>query len=864
MAAALSASQWRALRPVLDAALDLDDAAREAYIDELRRRDPAQVEPLLRMLLRQHDSALLDQPAAALAADELMTQTQEVHREFESSAREDRHLGQRVGAFELVRLLGAGGMGRVYLAERVQGGFRQRAAIKLIGGVHPGLRQRFAQERQILADLNHPGIARLIDGGETEDGFPFLAMEYIDGVPPQHWLAQHKHDGKAVLALFIQIADALAYAHQRGVIHRDIKPANVLVDADGRAKLLDFGIARVIEGGDSDGLTGAGLGPMTPDYAAPEQFRGGRLGPATDLYQFGVLLYRLLSGRLPYTATTRDPLAFARAVDSETRLSLTEALRASESTQPEWLDGARLSALDKLIGKLLARQPDRRPADFEAVAATLRSMLEPTPAVPAATRLRPTGRGTRAAGLVLLLTLLGGAGLYYWSGRSLPADPAASYGVWEDHPALIAFGLRPENLHASDSGTVATLRQAFLAEARGDADAARALFEVAHNSDPQTPVPALMLSYWVPRSAGADLRNRWQEARDARLERVDDPYLALFARFVDADRSGSSAALRDAAAMLELRPEAWFLRMARAHRYNALGARQQALAELQAIESPSLAHRKLVEAIADRASLGDLAGARKLAAQVRDQVGPARRLVLEARLAFSAGELRRSRDLFWQAGETARGEGDFVIEARARLWAGLFSGALDERARAKEQLRLAQVRLDETGLHDYAAEASLALVQLAAFDGDTVALERARDAAEERLQRTDQDYLKDHYRLAMLRITPPVDAALPCPACGAGEDPQAPKLIEARQALLLGSPEQARVILQQLYDEGVGSGMLREEAALLARELGLDHPPLGAIDPPFGPYSRFAARWALGEGASVTPPLAQARRGVPE
>jgi serine/threonine-protein kinase len=848
MAAALSASQWKALRPVLDAALDLDDTARDAYIEELRLRDPEQVEPLLRMLLRQDQSAPLDQPAAALAADELMTRTQETGEIPELSMRADRHLGQRVGAFELVRLLGAGGMGRVYLAERVQGGFRQRVAIKLIGGVHPGLHLRFAQERQILADLNHPGIARLIDGGETADGFPYLAMEYIDGVPPQEWLAARKHDGRAVLGLFIQIADALAYAHQRGVIHRDIKPANVLVDEHGRAKLLDFGIARVVEGSGSGGLTGAGLGPMTPDYAAPELFRGGRLGPATDLYQYGVLLFRLLGGQLPYSATSRDPLAFASAVDSETRLSLSQVLQAGESTRPEWLVGVKLARMDSLIARLLARQPERRPADFEQVAGALRAMQEPLAQAPEL----PPGRA-RWSWLALPLALLVLAGLLAWDGAWWSSKPPAAADAWEDHPALTAFGLRTANLHPAADGTVATLRQAFLAEARGDAAAARALFEVAHSSDPLTPVPALMLSYWMPRSADQATRTRWQEARDSRLAQVDDAYLDLFARFIDADRAGSSEALRDAAAMLELRPEAWFLHLARAHRYNALGARQQALTELQAIAPASLAHRKFIDVIADRASLGDLAGARSLAAQLQGEVSPARRLALEARLAFSAGELRQSRDLFWQAASAARDEGDFSLEARARLWAGLFSGALDERAKAKEQLRLAQVRLRETGMLGYAAEAGLALMQLAALDDDQPALAQAREAAEAMLQLTGEAYLKDHYRIAVLRLAPGEATELPCPACGAGEDPQAPALIEVRLALLRGAPEQARQSLQQLYDEGIGSGMLQEEAALLARELGITYPPLLAIDPPFGPYSRFVARWALGEGASVAP-----------
>ena len=202
--------------------------------------------------------------------------------------------GTRIGAFEVVEQIGSGGMGAVFLGARVVGGFELTVAIKLMLASDDITRERFRAEMEILASLRHPHIAQLIDGGEGADGALYLAMEYVDGVPLDEYCEQQGLDTKARIRLLLTIADALAHAHRNLVIHRDIKPNNILVGhQDGRPRLLDFGIAKLLGEQRDRNLTMPGYGPMTPTYAAPEQFRGEPVTVATDVYQFGVLMYRV-------------------------------------------------------------------------------------------------------------------------------------------------------------------------------------------------------------------------------------------------------------------------------------------------------------------------------------------------------------------------------------------------------------------------------------------------------------------------------------------------------------------------------------------------------------------------------------------
>ena len=235
------------------------------------------------------------------------------------AAQNDRIDGLRIGPYRLVRELGRGGMGTVYLAVRSDDAFQKRVALKVLkrGMDTDAIVRRFRNERQILASLDHPYISGLLDGGTTPDNLPYFAMEFVEGQPIDEYCEARRLDTTARLEMFTKICAAVQYAHQNLIIHRDIKPANVLVTADGTPKLLDFGIAKLLNadrGGQTYAATAAGSPLMTPEYASPEQVRGEVVTTATDVYSLGVLLYELLTGRRPYQLTSRTPAEIARVV----------------------------------------------------------------------------------------------------------------------------------------------------------------------------------------------------------------------------------------------------------------------------------------------------------------------------------------------------------------------------------------------------------------------------------------------------------------------------------------------------------------------------------------------------------------------
>jgi serine/threonine protein kinase len=244
------------------------------------------------------------------------------------------------GPYQLVRLLGQGGMGSVYLAQRTDGEVELRVAIKFVAGFH----ERFRQERQILASLNHPGIARLLDAGHTELGQPYLVMEYVDGIPIDDYSRNLPLREK--LNLFLQVSDAISYSHRNLIIHRDLKPSNILVQADGRPKLLDFGIAKILDDPVEASVTRERL--LTPDYASPEQVLGTAKTTATDIYSLGVILYRLLTEQVPVFPLAR-------------------------------LDSSLPQDLFFVLGKCLRPEPMERYASVDALVGDVRAVLESRP-----------------------------------------------------------------------------------------------------------------------------------------------------------------------------------------------------------------------------------------------------------------------------------------------------------------------------------------------------------------------------------------------------------------------------------------------------------------------------------------------------
>ena len=283
---------------VFDKVLELPPHEQAAYIERTCSDDPELRDEVLQLLRAHHRvGGILDTPITG-----------------GFSRAEPVGADERIGPFRIIRPLGTGGMGQVYLGIRDDDQFEQRVALKLIRHPSDAIMRRFFEERRILAWLEHPRIARLIDGGLTSDGMPYFAMEFVDGEPIDVYC---EHRGLSLddrLALFEQVCDAVSYAHQHLIIHRDLKPGNILVTNDGQVKLLDFGIAKVLDPAGPEDHTRTGLRVMTPDVAAPEQVRGTPVSTATDVYALGILLYQLITGHRPYDVRDKSPAEFERIV----------------------------------------------------------------------------------------------------------------------------------------------------------------------------------------------------------------------------------------------------------------------------------------------------------------------------------------------------------------------------------------------------------------------------------------------------------------------------------------------------------------------------------------------------------------------
>lgn len=288
---------------------------------------------------------------------------------------------RNVGPYRIVRVLGEGGMGTVYLAQRIEGGFEQHVALKLVkkGMDSEAILERFHQERQILAGLQHPGITRLLDGGISSDGRPYFAMDYVDGRSVLEFSKHRKLDVEARLELILQVCDAVQQAHRNLVVHRDLKPSNILVTQDGEAKLVDFGIARVLDPLAEPGaarLTRPGVRALTPEYASPEQIRGETVTTASDVYGLGVVLYELLTGTLPYDRPLETPAEIERAVcDLEPRAASLAVRGHEDGDYGRRAERLLRGDLDAILAKSLAKDLGRRYPSIEALAQDLRRHL---------------------------------------------------------------------------------------------------------------------------------------------------------------------------------------------------------------------------------------------------------------------------------------------------------------------------------------------------------------------------------------------------------------------------------------------------------------------------------------------------------
>ncbi|MBZ0113890.1 MAG: serine/threonine-protein kinase [Thermoanaerobaculia bacterium] len=384
--------------------LDLDASARGLRVEEIAKTAPEMARLLERMLTRD---AVAEGPLER-GRVEVVSETSRKLLSDEGSSQ----LGQ-VGSWRLKERLGEGGMGEVFLGERSQGGFDQRAAIKMVrfGLSTDGMVQRFLLERQILARLEHSAIARLLDGGLAADGRPWFAMELIEGEPITRYASRSDLSVERILDLVIAVAEAVDYAHRSLVLHRDLKPSNILITAQGLPKLLDFGLAKVLEGESDAGESRSELRGFTPSYAAPEQVLGEAVTTATDVYALGVLLYELLTGELPNPRTNNSPGALVQEVEREVTERPSQRLERTSTGGPETRRRARRleGDLDTILLRALAREPERRYRSAAALADDLRRHLggQPVSARPdtRSYRLSKFLRRNRVAAVATVLTL---------------------------------------------------------------------------------------------------------------------------------------------------------------------------------------------------------------------------------------------------------------------------------------------------------------------------------------------------------------------------------------------------------------------------------------------------------------------------
>ena len=404
--------RWRKLSPLLDAMLELDPVTRSRSLASLREEDPVLGKELAALLALedQHSDFLAEPLVAPLPGP---------------------RPGTLAGPYRLERLLGEGGMGQVWLAGRADGLYQRRVALKLLrpGLADPNLQLRFTRERQILARLAHPHIARLLDAGISGDGQPYLALEYVEGEPIDEWCTQRNLSLDARLRLFLQICDAVSHAHANLIVHRDLKPSNILVTAQEEVRLLDFGIAKLLDTNElPPDQTGTGLRTFTLHYASPEQVRGEPVTTMTDVYALGVVLHQLLTGERPYQ--------LKRSTDAEWE----EAILGAEPVRPSMAlqraDQRRLARvlagdLDNIVLKALAKRPEQRYPSVEALAQDIARYRDgkPVNARPQSVRYRLAKfigrhRWALATGALVAMVLAASFVLVAWQAREAVREAA--------------------------------------------------------------------------------------------------------------------------------------------------------------------------------------------------------------------------------------------------------------------------------------------------------------------------------------------------------------------------------------------------------------------------------------------------------
>jgi len=444
---ALSAAEAAMMSGLLDEALPLDAVGRRRWLEQ-HTQEYGELAPALRRALL----AEVDLSPDSIDLDTLPKI--DAGRDDKSVAPSGLQPGERVGPYQLVRPLGAGGMAEVWLAQRAEGAFKREVALKLpkLSWRRRDVARRFARERAILASMDHVNIARLYDAGVSPAGLPYLAMEYVPGEPLTAWCDVRRLGLRERIELFLQVLTAVQYAHARQVIHRDLKPSNILVTPAGQVRLLDFGVAKLLAGQDEEHtqITRLYGRALTPEYASPELLRGDAADTVSDIYSLGIMLYELLTGSRPYrikagASVTQVEQVIATACIEQPSTCLAPEAGAARATTQRKLAGRLRGDLDAIVLKSLSVAPRQRYASASALADDLQRHLsgEPVEARPDRVMYRAgkfvlrhrIGTATSAAAALTILVAVGP--VLSWAPTAVPPDADASMGRVSDKSVAV-------------------------------------------------------------------------------------------------------------------------------------------------------------------------------------------------------------------------------------------------------------------------------------------------------------------------------------------------------------------------------------------------------------------------------------------
>ncbi len=419
----MHAENWRNIKDILAEVLLLDLSERHDFLDKapITSETRREIESLLAVEENARD--FMSVSASGFSQDFFASEP-----EVATSA-----AGQLVGVYEIIRELGLGGMGAVYLARRSDERFDQQVAIKLLKREFnvERLRRSFKREIDILAKLIHPNIATIYDTGATNDGIPYIVMEYVDGLPIDSYCDQNDLGLTERLKLFNKTCEAVGYAHQNLIVHRDIKPSNILVSSDGVPKLLDFGISKPLDSADDVASGTTILGAMTPEYASPEQIDGGRITTSTDVYSLGIVLFKLLTGTYPYNFKRRSSGDILREITAEDPVAPSLAQSPHTTTS---IDRLRLKGdIDNIVLKAISKEPENRYSTVKQLSEDIWRYIdgEPVTARPAtlAYRLNKFYKRKKIAviaGVLIVATLVAGISVALWQTRAARANAAVA------------------------------------------------------------------------------------------------------------------------------------------------------------------------------------------------------------------------------------------------------------------------------------------------------------------------------------------------------------------------------------------------------------------------------------------------------